>query len=194
MIRMQITERLIADAELLVDDAHQSLKDSGRYTNENLMIGAIGEAALIDYCWDNNLLIFKNDGRSSDLRLYSGQTVEVKTQKVTTDPQEYYRVLIQSRSQNTEKSDFIFFTHLQYIAGRPEVIWLIGGCSWDKFFRLSQRHPQGSPMMHHYPDGSEVANGRYFPFETNLLPISQLAPPSATIKHFKSLQQKETTQ
>jgi len=84
MIRIQITERLIADAELLVDDAHQSLKDSGRYTDENLMIGAIGEAALIDYCWSNDLLIFKNDGRSSDLRLYSGHLASRAAKRVGT--------------------------------------------------------------------------------------------------------------
>jgi hypothetical protein len=46
-------------------------------------------------------------------------------------------------------------------------------------------------MMRHYPDGNDVANGRYFAEDTNLLPISQLAPPSATLKHFKSLQQRE---
>ena len=189
-----MTEMLISEAEMLVDDAHQSLKDSGRYTDENLMMGALGEAALIEYCWNNDLLAFKNQGRSSDVKLYSGETVEVKTQKVGSEPKDYYRVLIESRCQNTERSDFLFFTHLQYVAGRPEAVWLLGGCSWDKFWRLSQRHLQGSPMMRHYADGNEVANGRYFPLDTNLLPISQLAPPSATLKHFKSLQQKEATQ
>lgn len=194
MIRVQVTDRLIAEAWTLVDDPHQTLKDSGQYTDENLLIGALGEIAVIDYCWNNDLLIFKNEGRSSDLKLYSGQTVEVKTQKVSSAPELHYRVIAESRSENTERSDFYFFAHLQYVAGKPEAVYLVGGCSWDKFWRLSERHLQGSPMMRHYPDGNEVANGRYFAVDTNLLPISQLAPPSATLKHFKSLQQREEAQ
>ena len=194
MIRVQVTDRLIAEARTLVDDSHQTLKDSGRYLEENLLIGALGELAVIDYCWNNDLLIFKNEGRSSDLKLYSGQTVEVKTQKVSSAPELHYRVIAESRSENTERSDFYFFAHLQYVAGRPEAVYLVGGCSWDKFWRLSERHLQGSPMMRHYPDGNEVANGRYFAVDMNLLPISQLAPPSATLKHFKSLQQREEAQ
>jgi len=194
MIRVQVTDRLIAEARMLVDDSHQTLKDAGRYTDENLLIGALGEIAVIDYCWNNDLLIFKNEGRSSDLKLYSGQTVEVKTQKVSSAPELHYRVIADSRSENTERSDFYFFAHLQYVAGRPEAVYLVGGCSWDKFWRLSERHLQGSPMMRHYPDGNEVANGRYFAVDMNLLPISQLAPPSATLKHFKSLQQREEAQ
>ena len=194
MIRVQVTDRLIAEARMLVDDSHQTLKDAGRYTDENLLIGALGEIAVIDYCWNNDLLIFKNEGRSSDLKLYSGQTVEVKTQKVSSAPELHYRVIAESRSENTERSDFYFFAHLQYVAGRPEAVYLVGGCSWDKFWRLSERHLQGSPMMRHYPDGNEVANGRYFAVDMNLLPISQLAPPSATLKHFKSLQQREEAQ
>ena len=194
MIRIQVTKQLIEDAWLFIDDAHQTLKDSGRYTDEKLMMGALGEAALIDYCWNNDLLAFKNEGRSSDVRLYSGQTIEVKTQKVTNPPEMHYVVNVASRSENTERSDFYFFTYLQYVAGTVEAIWLLGGCSWDKFWRLSQRHLQGAPMMRHYADGNEVPNGRYFSLDTNLLPISQLAPPSATIKHFKSLQAKEEAQ
>jgi hypothetical protein len=194
MIRIQVTKQLIEDAWLFIDDAHQTLKDSGRYTDERLMMGALGEAALIDYCWNNDLLAFKNEGRSSDVRLYSGQTIEVKTQKVTNPPEMHYVVNVASRSENTERSDFYFFTYLQYVAGTVEAIWLLGGCSWDKFWRLSERHLQGSPMMRHYTDGNEVPNGRYFSLDTNLLPISQLAPPSATLKHFKSLQAKEEAQ
>lgn len=194
MIRVQVTDHLIAEARDLVDDSHQTLKDAGRYTEENLLIGALGEIAVIDYCWNNDLLIFKNEGRSSDLKLYSGQTVEVKTQKVTSAPELHYRVIAESRTENTERSDFYFFAHLQYVAGSPEAVYLVGGCSWDKFWRLSERHLQGSPMMRHYPDGNEVANGRYFAVDMNLLPISQLAPPSATLKHFKSLQQREEAQ
>ena len=194
MIRVQITEMLISDAELLMDD-HQSFGERGdHYSDEQLMMGALGEAALIDYCWNNDLLAFKNEGRSSDVRLYSGQTIEVKTQKVSTAPEMHYRVSVASRTENTERSDFYFFTHLQYVAGRPEAVYLLGGCSWDKFWRLSEKHLQGSPMMRHYADGNEVANGRYWTLDTNLLPISQLAPPSATLKHFKSLQEKEPTQ
>jgi hypothetical protein len=194
MIRVQVTDRLVADAQLLVDDPHQTLKDAGRYSDADLLIGSLGEIAVIDYCWNNDLLIFKNEGRSSDLKLYSGQTVEVKTQKVSTTPELHYRVNVASRTANSEKSDFYFFTHLQFVAGRPEAVWLLGGCSWDKFWRLSERHAEGSPMMRHYADGNEVANGRYFSCDTNILPISQLAPPSATLKHFQSLQQKEQTQ
>ena len=194
MIRVQVTDRLIAEARTLIDDSHQTLKDAGRYTDENLLIGALGEIAVIDYCWNNDLLIFKNEGRSSDLKLYSGQTVEVKTQKVSSAPELHYCVVIYSKQETTERSDFYFFTHLHYVAGRPEAVYLLGGCSWDKFWRLSVRHLQGSPMMRHYRDGNEVANGRYFAEDMNLLPISQLAPPSATLKHFKSLQQREEAQ
>jgi hypothetical protein len=190
MIRMQVSERMLKEAEELFQPMLK-LPRSEPMPLERRMIGALGEIAVIDYCWSNNLLAFKNTQLISDLKLYSGHTIEVKTQKVTTEPQEHYRVLMESRCEQTEISDFLFFTHLQYVAGKPEAVWLIGGCSWDKFWRLSQKHLQGSPMMKHYADGNEVANGRYFTYDTNLMPISQLAPPSAALKHFKSLQEKE---
>jgi len=194
MIRVQVTDRLIAEAREYVEPLKCQEEAKTRFTDERMLIGAFGEIAVIDYCWNNDLLAFKNDGRSSDVRLYSGQTIEVKTQKVNTLPKMHYCVRAGSQTEKTEKSDFYFFTHLQYVAGKPEAVWLLGGCSWDKFWRLSQKHLQGSPMMNHYPDGNEVANGRYYPVDTNLLPISQLAPPSATLKHFKSLQQREEAQ
>lgn len=190
MIRMQVSERMLKEAEELFQPMLE-LERAEPMPHEYRMIGALGEIAVIDYCWNNNLLAFKNPDLTADLKLYSGHTIEVKTQKVSTEPQEHYRVLIRSSTLETEKSDFLFFTHLQYVAGIPEAVWLIGGCSWDKFWRLSHKHHQGSPMMRHYPDGNEVANGRYFTHDTNLLPISQLAPPSAALKYFKSLQQKE---
>jgi hypothetical protein len=194
MIRVQITEMLISDAELLMDD-HQSFGERGEhYSDEQLMMGALGEAALIDYCWNNDLLAFKNEGRSSDVRLYSGQTIEVKTQKVSTAPEMHYRVNFASMMKDKEKSDFFFFVHLQYVAGTPEAIWLLGGCSWDKFFRMATLHCEGEPMMRHYSDGNHVPNGRYYNTDCYDLPISQLAPPSAALKHFKSLQEKEPTQ
>ena len=60
MIRVQITEMLISDAELLMDD-HQSFGErADHYSDEQLVMGALGEAALIDYCWNNDLLAFKN--------------------------------------------------------------------------------------------------------------------------------------
>ena len=191
MIRVQVTDRLIAEAWTLMDDSHQTLKDSGQYTDEKLLIGALGEIAVIDYCWNNDLLIFKNEGRSSDLKLYSGQTVEVKAQKVSSAPELHYRVIAESRSENTERSDFYFFTHLQYVAGKPECVWLLGGCSWDKFFRMATFHNQGDPIMQTFANGNHLPSGRYFATDCYDLPISQLAPPSATVKHFKSLQQKE---
>ena len=194
MIPFTITDKDIQRAELhLLTRGGVPTKGQTNHSQDTL-IGALGEIAVIDYCWNNDLLIFKNEGRSSDLKLYSGQTVEVKTQKVSSAPEPHYRVVIYSKQETTERSDFIFFTHLQYVAGRPEAVYLVGGCSWDKFWRLSERHLQGSPMMRHYPDGNEVANGRYFAVDMNHLPISQLAPPSATLKHFKSLQQREEAQ
>ena len=194
MIRVQITERLIAETREYVEPLNCQEQAKTRFTDEQMLIGAFGEIALIDYCWSNNLLAYKRQGRSSDIQLHSGHTVEVKTQKVSTSPEQHYRVLVSSHQEGNEFSDFMFFTHLQYVAGTPEAVWLLGGCSRDKFWRLSQKHLEGSPMMRHYPDGNEVANGRYFTMDTNLLPISQLAPPSAALKHFKSLQTKEEAQ
>jgi hypothetical protein len=46
-------------------------------------------------------------------------------------------------------------------------------------------------MMRHHADGNHVPSGRYFLHDCYDLPISQLAPPSAALKHFKSLQTKE---
>jgi hypothetical protein len=103
----------------------------------------------------------------------------------------HYCVNFGVRKNPVEKSDFFFFVHLQYVAGRPEAVWLLGGCSWDKFFRMATLHHEGEPMMRHYADGNHVPNGRYYNTDCYDLPISQLAPPSAALKHFKSLQAKE---
>jgi hypothetical protein len=103
----------------------------------------------------------------------------------------HYCVNFGVRKNPVEKSDFFFFVHLQYVAGKPEAIWLLGGCSWDKFFRMATLHHEGEPMMRHHADGNHVPNGRYYNTDCHDLPISQLAPPSAALKHFKSLQAKE---
>ena len=192
MIRVQVTERLIFEAnELLEDVDDASFKKRADYKEEHLLIGAIGEIAVIDYCWTNDLLAYKHQGLKSDVQLHSGHTIEVKVQKVTTPPEMHYCVNSGVRKNPVEKSDFFFFCHLQYVASRPEAVWLLGGCSWDKFFRMATLHHEGEPMMRHQADGNHVPNGRYYNTDCHDLPISQLAPPSAALKHFKSLQAKE---
>jgi hypothetical protein len=195
MIRVQVTERLLFEANELLDGEHfQHIKDRPDFKDDHLLVGAIGEIALIDYCWSNDLLAYKRFGNSSDIQLHSGHTIEVKLQKVSTMPELHYRVNFAAKKKQTEKSDFMFFCMLQYVAGIPEAVWLLGGCSSDKFWRLSTFHRQGEPMMRHYADGNYVATGRYFTTDCYDLPISQLAPPSASLKHFKSLQTKEEAQ
>lgn len=192
MIRVQVTDRLIFEAnELLEDMSGATFKKRADYKEEHSLIGAIGEIAVIDYCWTNDLLAYKHQGLKSDVQLHSGHTIEVKVQKVTTPPEMHYCVNFGVRKNPVEKSDFFFFVHLQYVAGRPEAIWLLGGCSWDKFFRMATLHHAGDPMMRRLPDGDYVPSGRYYNTDCHDLPISQLAPPSAALKHFKSLQAKE---
>jgi hypothetical protein len=192
MIRVQITDRLIFEAnELLEDISGATFKKRADYKEEHSLIGAIGEIAVIDYCWTNDLLAYKHQGLKSDVQLHSGHTIEVKVQKVTTPPEMHYCVNFGVRKNPVEKSDFFFFVHLQYVAGTPEAVWLLGGCSWDKFFRMATLHHEGEPMMRHHADGNHVPNGRYYNTDCHDLPISQLAPPSAALKHFKSLQAKE---
>lgn len=192
MIRVQITERLIFEAnEMLEEYEGANFKNKSTFKDENLFLGAIGELAVIDYCWNNDLLAYKHDNIKSDVQLHSGHTIEVKVQKNNYEPKPFYRVNFASCSKETEKSDFFFFAHLQYVAGIPECVWLLGGCSWDKFFRMATFHREGDPMMRYWEDGSELPSGRYFSQDCYDLPISQLAPPSATLKHFKSLQEKE---
>ena len=195
MIRVQVTDRLIAEAnELLEGHDLESIKAKSNFKEDHLLLGAIGEIAVIDYCWNNDLLAYKHKSNKSDIRLHSGHTIEVKVQKVTTSPAMHYRVNFASCNKDWEKSDFIFFTHLQYVAGTPEAVWLLGGCSWDKFFRMATLHHEGDQMMRHRADGNHVPSGRYFNQDSYDLPISQLAPPSAALKHFKSLQTKEEAQ
>ena len=192
MIRVQVTERLIFEANELLDGINQnSMKKRPSFKGEDPLLGAIGEIAVIDYCWSNELLAYKHQSNKSDIQLHSGHTIEVKVQKVSTTPEMHYRVNCASRSKETEKSDFFFFTHLQFVAGIPECVWLLGGCSWDKFFRMATLHLEGDQMMRHHADGNHVPSGRYFADNCYDLPISQLAPPSAALKHFKSLQTKE---
>jgi hypothetical protein len=192
MIRVQITDRLIAEAQELIEGINpKNMSSYSVFKDENLLMGAIGEIAVIDYCWTNDLLAYKHHNNTSDIQLHSGQTIEVKVQKNNFEPRHYYRVNFASCSKDTEKSDFFFFAHVQYVAGTPEAVWLLGGCSWDKFFRLADFHREGDPMMRYLEDGSELLSGRYFNQDCYDLPISQLAPPSATLKHFKSLQAKE---
>jgi len=192
MIRVQVTERLIFEANELLDGINQNgMKKRPSFKDEDPLLGAIGEIAVIDYCWSNNLLAYKHQNNKSDIQLHSGHTIEVKVQKVSTSPEMHYRVNFASMSKHTEKSDFMFFTHLQYVAGTPECVWLLGGCSWDKFFRMATLHHEGDQMMRHHADGNHVPSGRYFLQDCYDLPISQLAPPSAALKHFKSLQTKE---
>jgi hypothetical protein len=196
MIRVQVTERLIFEAnELMVEGKDHS--QSGYWTkstDENRLIGAVGEIALIDYCWTNNLLAYKREGRSSDVQLHSGHTIEVKTQKCASAPKMTYRVNFAAQKKQTEKSDFCFFNRVQYVAGTPEAVWLLGGCSWDKFFRMATLHLAGDPMMNYDENGLMSPTGRFFQEDCYDMPISQLAPPSAAIKHFKSLQTKEEAQ
>jgi hypothetical protein len=195
MIRVQVTDRLIFEAQEILDEGnYQNVKSRSNYQEDHLLLGAIGELSVIDYCWNNDLLAYKSFANSSDVQLHSGHTIEVKVQKVSNIPEMHYRVNFSLHAKGNEKSDFIFFTHLQYVAGKPEAVWLLGGCSWDKFWRLSDFHREGEPMMRHYPDGNNVPNGRYFTSNCYDLPISQLAPPSAALKHFKSLQTKEEAQ
>lgn len=192
MIRMQVSERMIFEAEEFVSAMkYPSYEGRPDYKEEHKLIGALGEIALIDFCWKNDLLAFKNEGYSSDVKLYSGHTIEVKTQKVASVPEMHYVVAVASRQKDIETSDFMFFTRLQYVAGIPEAVWLLGGCSRDKFWRLSEAHIAGDPMMNDHKDGGRSFSGRYFTTDAHTLPINQLAPPSAAIKHFKSLQEKE---
>jgi hypothetical protein len=192
MIRVQITDRLIAEAQELIEGIKpENMSGYSVFKDENLLMGAIGEVAVIDYCWTNDLLAYKHQSNKSDIQLHSSHTIEVKVQKVTAPPQMHYRVNFASMMKDKEKSDFFFFVHLQYVAGRPEAVWLLGGCSWDKFFRMATLHHEGEPMMRHHADGNHVPNGRYYNTDCHDLPISQLAPPSAALKHFKSLQAKE---
>jgi hypothetical protein len=197
MIRVQVTERLIFEANELLEDSYKptsdtpSWKKNADFKEEHLLLGAIGEVALIDYCWSNNLLAYKHQNNKSDIQLHSGHTIEVKTQRCSTAPTMNYKVNFGSRNKQTEKSDFCFFNRVQFVAGIPEAVWLLGGCSWDKFFRLATFHHRGDPMIDIDQNGLMISTGRYFTTDCYDLPISQLAPPSAALKHFKSLQTKE---
>ena len=200
MIRVQVTERLIFEANELLQDQDgpnthtPSWKMNADYKEEHLLLGAIGEIAVIDYCWNNDLLAYKHQNNKSDIQLHSGHTIEVKTQKVNIEPKNHYEVNFGARNKGTEKSDFMFFNRVQFVAGKPECVWLLGGCSWDKFFRMATFHNQGDPIMQTFANGNHLPSGRYFATDCYDLPISQLAPPSAALKHFKSLQTKEEAQ
>ena len=57
MIRVQVTERLIFEANELLDGINQnSMKKRPSFKDEDPLLGAIGEIAVIDYCWSNDLL------------------------------------------------------------------------------------------------------------------------------------------
>ena len=149
MIRVQVTERMVFEATEFVNDlVEPSFIERHDYKEEHKLIGAIGEIALIDYCWNNDLLAFKNEGRSADVRLFSGQTIEVKTQKVLSEPKVHYVVNVASRQKVTEFSDFMFFTRLQFVAGKADALWLLGGCSRDKFWRLSKPNLAAGATAH----------------------------------------------
>lgn len=195
MIRMEITERMIFEANELFEETDlEVFKTRKDFKDEHLLIGTIGEIAVISYCWENDLLAFKPEGRSNDIRLHSGHTIEVKTQKCSSEPKANYKVNFSARHKEIETSDFCFFNRIQFVAGRPEFVWLLGGCSRDKFFRMASFHVAGDPMTDIDQNGVLSLSGRFYSTDCYDLPISQLAPPSAALKHFKSLQQKEQTQ
>ena len=194
MIRIQVTDRLIAEAHEFMIPPHEEMPRAGRYSEEKMLIGALGEVGVIDYCWNNSLLIYQSVGMSSDLQLYSGHKVEVKSQKVTGTPRMHYRVVIGTRQKDTEVSDFYFFTQVQFVAGKPEAVWLLGGCSKPKFWRMAFGLKAGDQITRNDEEGNETPIGRTWPEDTHLLPISSLAPPSAALNHFKSLQPKEEAQ
>jgi hypothetical protein len=56
---------------------------------------------------------------------------------------------------------------------------------------MATLHLEGDPMMNFDENGLMSPTGRYFNTDCYDLAISQLAPPSAALKHFKSLQAKE---
>ena len=120
MIRVQVTDRLIAEANELIDGINPAnMSGYSVFKDENLLMGAIGEIAVIDYCWTNDLLAYKHQYNSSDIQLHSSHTIEVKVQKVSAPPEMHYRVNFASMMKSKEKSDFFFFAHLQYVAGIP---------------------------------------------------------------------------
>jgi hypothetical protein len=194
MIRVQVTDQLITEARELMIVPHSEHNRAAKYTEEKMMIGALGEVALTEYCWNNSLLIFQSAGMSSDLQLYSGHKVEVKSQKCSKMPEMHYRVTIGTRQKDTEVSDFYFFTQVQFVAGIPECVWLLGGCSKPKFWRMAFGLKAGSPITRNDELGNETPIGRTWSEDMHLLPISSLAPPSAALNHFKSLQPKEEAQ
>jgi hypothetical protein len=60
MIRVQVTERLIFEANEFIENIKNAqFENSHDYKEEHKIIGALGEIALIDYCWNNDLLAFK---------------------------------------------------------------------------------------------------------------------------------------
>ena len=61
MIRVQVTERLIFEANELLDGINKnSMKKRPSFKDEDPLLGAIGEIAVIDYCWSNDLLAYKH--------------------------------------------------------------------------------------------------------------------------------------
>ena len=61
MIRVQVTDRLIAEAyELLEGHDVESIKTRSNFKEDHLLLGAIGEISVIDYCWNNDLLAYKH--------------------------------------------------------------------------------------------------------------------------------------
>jgi hypothetical protein len=83
MIRVQVTERLIAEANEWINDINPiNMTGYSLFKDENLLLGAIGEIAVIDYCWNNDLLAYKHQSNKSDIQLHSGHTIEVKYRKV----------------------------------------------------------------------------------------------------------------
>jgi hypothetical protein len=141
MIRVQVTERLIFEANELLDGINQnSMKKRPSFKDEDPLLGAIGEIAVIDYCWSNDLLAYKHQREQKRHPASLRPHDRSQSPKGDTTPEMHYRVNFASMSKQTEKSDFFFFTHLQFVAGTPECVWLLGGCSWDKFFRMATLH------------------------------------------------------
>jgi len=142
----------------------------GPHANE---VGFLGEAVTIDHLAGNGLPITVDDTTTHDLRLPTGQTIDIKTKDRTVTPQPGYECSVPLYNHDHQQPDYYLFVSLQRDRNTPTSLQafhtahLLGAVSFRQLEGRGQHRPAG---------WTDPTNGTTFWTTAINIQIRQLVP------------------